>query len=168
MRKILLGLSQLFFLLIIACGIKGQDFDQMVNNLIDTSVPLIYPDSLFLKLKSESNIVVLDAREKEEYNISHLENAIWVGYKEFELEDLKIGTNKEVVVYCSVGYRSEKVGEKLVDAGFNSVYNLHGGIFGWVNSEYPVVDGQEKTTTKIHPYSNSWGKWLTKGEKVYE
>ena len=72
MRKVLLGLSQLFFLLIIACGIKGQGFDQMVDNLINESVPLIYPDSLFLRLKSESNLVVLDAREKEEYEISHL------------------------------------------------------------------------------------------------
>lgn len=168
MKKVFLGLSVLFFLLLTACGIQGQDFDQMVDNLIDKSVPLIYPDSLFLRLKAESDLVVLDAREKEEYDVSHLQNAIWVGYNDFKLEDLKIETDMEIVVYCSVGYRSEKVGEELVDAGFKHVNNLHGGIFGWVNSDYPVEDGKGKKTTKIHPYNNKWGNWLTKGEKTYE
>ena len=168
MRKLLLGISQLFFLLISACGIKGQDYDQMVNNLIDKSVPVISSDSLFSRVQSESNLILLDARAKDEYEVSHLENAIWVGYKEFELEDLKISTDKNIVIYCSVGYRSEKIGEKLEEAGYKNVKNLHGGIFGWVNNGYALVDGSEKGTIKIHPYNNSWGKWLTQGEKSYE
>lgn len=151
-----------------SCGIKSQDFDQMVDQLIDNSVPLIYPDSLNSLLKSEPDLVILDAREKSEYDVSHLQNAIWVGYDNFKLENLKIGTDKDIVVYCSVGYRSEKVGEKLEDAGFRNVSNLHGGIFDWVNHGYPIVDNNGKNTVKIHPYSNSWGKWLTKGEKTYE
>ena len=168
MKKVVLSLSLLLVLLLTACGIKSQDFDQMVDNLIDASVPLVYPDSLFSWLKTEPNLVILDAREKEEYDISHLQNAIWVGYDGFNLENLKIGTDKEIVVYCSVGYRSEKIGKKLENAGYKNVSNLHGGIFDWVNHGYPIVDDKEKSTVKIHPYSNSWGKWLTKGEKAYE
>jgi rhodanese-related sulfurtransferase len=168
MRRVLLSLSFLFFLLVSACGIQGQDFDQMVDNLIDASVPLIYPDSLFKRIQSEPNLVVLDAREKEEYDVSHIEHSIWIGYDNFKIEDIKLGKDKEIVVYCSVGYRSEKISEKLVDSGFMHVANLHGGIFDWVNKGYPIVDRTEKSTIKIHPYSNSWGKWLTKGEKTYE
>lgn len=168
MRRALLRGSQLFFLLLSACGIRGQDFDQMVNNLISESVPLIYPDSLYSMLESDPDVILLDARAKEEYDVSHLENAIWVGYKDFELANLKIEKDKDVVIYCSVGYRSEKVGEELEEGGFKSVKNLHGGIFAWINNGYPVVDESEKKTSKVHPYSSSWGKWLTKGEKTYE
>ena len=96
-----------------ACGMYGQDFNKMVDGLIDKSVPLIYPDSLS-KLQSEGkSIVILDAREIEEYNVSHIDGAKNVGYKDFEIEDFNIDKDAEIVVYCSVGYRSEKVGEEL-------------------------------------------------------
>ena len=73
-----------------------------------------------------------------------------------------------IIVYCSVGYRSEKVGEKLKKAKFNKVMNLQGGIFDWKNKGFPVYDNEEAATEKIHVYSESWGRWLVKGEKVYE
>ena len=68
-----------------ACGIYGQDFDKMVDGLIDKSVPLIYPDSLSQLQKGDNNLVILDAREKEEFDVSHLPNARWVGYKNFDI-----------------------------------------------------------------------------------
>ena len=46
--------------------------------------------------------------------------------------------------------------------------NLRGGIFDWVNMGYPVYDKEGNETQKIHAYDKSWGKWLIKGEKVYE
>ena len=80
------------------------------------------------------------------------------------------GVDKEttIVVYCSVGYRSEKVGERLKKAGFKKVLNLYGGIFDWVNKGFPVYDNSGNQTKKVHAYDKSWGKWLTKGEKIYE
>jgi 3-mercaptopyruvate sulfurtransferase SseA len=73
-----------------------------------------------------------------------------------------------VVVYCSVGYRSERVGEKLLGAGYQHVHNLYGSLFEWVNEGNPVVDKQEKPTQRVHAYSRLWGVWLKRGEKVYE
>lgn len=71
-----------------------------------------------------------------------------------------------VIVYCSVGYRSERIGEKLQDAGFINVQNLYGGIFKWVNEGMPVYNSIGPTK-QVHGYSRSWGVWLQKGEKVY-
>ena len=71
-------------------------------------------------------------------------------------------------MYCSVGYRSEKISEKLTDLGFQNVSNLYGGMFGWVNAEQPIVSGQGKPTDEIHPYDKKWGKWLERGTKKYE
>ncbi|MBC8047867.1 MAG: rhodanese-like domain-containing protein, partial [Fimbriimonadaceae bacterium] len=78
-----------------------------------------------------------------------------------------ISNDEKIVVYCSVGYRSEKITEKLIAAGYTNVSNLYGGIFEWMNQENNIVDANGELTNKIHAYSKIWGVWLSEGEKVY-
>jgi rhodanese-related sulfurtransferase len=141
----------------------------MTDALYSHTVPLLYATDVYDSLSKHKNIVLFDARQKEEYNVSHLPGAIYVGYDEFDSSKIKhIDKNKTIIVYCSVGYRSEKIGEKLKDLGFKNVYNLYGGIFDWKNNGYPVVDNCGKETEKVHPYNDKWGVWLKKGVKSYE
>jgi len=142
------------------------DFDSKVKSLISESVPLITASELKQKIKS-TELIILDTRSKEEYDVSHIDGAIFVDYDDFE-EGMVSGLdkNKEVVVYCSVGYRSEKVGEELQDLGFKNVNNLFGGIFGWKNNGNDVVC-KTGVTDSVHTYNRSWSKWLIKGIKVY-
>ena len=72
-----------------------------------------------------------------------------------------------IIVYCSVGFRSEKTTEHLLALGFTNVKNLYGGIFEWSNAGQPMVDSNENSTTKIHAYNKKWGTWINRGEKVY-
>jgi rhodanese-related sulfurtransferase len=110
---------------------------------------------------------VLDAREKTEHEVSHLQNAIWVGHDTFTLKSVaELDKNKPVLIYCTVGARSEEIGKKLQKEGFTRVYNLYGGIVHWVNEGRPVF-AKGKPTQKVHTYSQPWSVWLTKGEKVY-
>jgi rhodanese-related sulfurtransferase len=110
--------------------------------------------------------VFLDARESEEYEVSHIKSAQWVGYEDFSMEGVKLSKHDTIVVYCSIGYRSEKIGEKLIDEGYLHVYNLYGGVFKWINDGNPVyIHGQE--TNRIHTYNKKWSKWVNKGEKIY-
>ncbi len=74
--------------------------------------------------------------------------------------------DKPVVVYCSVGYRSEKIAEKLEKEGFTQVYNLYGGIFEWVNQDNPVYNEKGKTNN-IHPYSWLVGPMAKQGKQDY-
>ena len=122
------------------------------------------------ELKKEQNkVLLLDTRAKREYEVSHLPEARWVGYEEFDLKNVAdLPKNTPIVVYCTVGVRSERVGEKLKAAGYQNVRNLYGSIFEWVNQGNTVVDTQGKPTLKVHAYSRAWGIWLNKGEKVYE
>lgn len=109
---------------------------------------------------------VLDAREKNEFEVSHLNGAKWVGYETFSLENVKdLKKDQPVLIYCTVGARSQDIGKKLVDNGFTRVYNLYGGIIHWVNEGNPV-ETKGKVTPKVHTYSKTWGIWLKKGEKV--
>jgi len=64
------------------------------------------------------------------------------------------------LVYCSVGYRSERIGEHLLELGFTDVHNLYGGIFEWINKGYGVMNSKGQWVERVHGYSPSWGKWI--------
>ncbi len=84
-----------------------------------------------------------------------------MGYKDFSAQRLKgVDRRKAIVVYCSVGYRSEKIAEQMQAAGYQRVYNLVGGIFEWANYGKPLVDRDGKPTRAVHPYDAVWGRWL--------
>ena len=130
--------------------------------------PFISAKSLY---KVQTTSVVLDAREAQEYQVSKIENALHIGYENFDLNklrDLISDKNTTLIVYCSVGVRSGKIAEKLIANGYTSVYNLYGGILDWVNKGYPVYDDNKKRTEKVHVFSKKWGVYLSKGKKVYE
>ena len=117
---------------------------------------------------SRKNVIFLDAREKNEYDVSHIKNAFFVGYKNFNVVSLQnFAKGAELIVYCSIGKRSEDITQKLNKAGYTNVKNLYGGIFEWVNQGNEVVDTNNNKTSKVHVYGRLWGQWLNKGEKVY-
>lgn len=78
-----------------------------------------------------------------------------------------IPKNAQIIIYCSIGARSQTIAEKLIEAGYTNVQNLYGGIFHWANSGYPMVNDQSKSTGSVHGYSKEWAKWVTTGAIVY-
>lgn len=135
----------------------------MLKTLLSNSVKQISVEEV-----SNKEFYFLDARAENEYQVSHIRGATWVGYEEFNLEKVsKQNKTDPIVIYCSVGYRSEKIGEKLIEAGFTNVSNLYGGIFEWVNQGNTIVNKKGEKTPNIHAYSKTWGIWLTQGVKVY-
>lgn len=143
-----------------------EDFDRTVNLLYAKTVPLIYPEELTALLDRETPLL-LDIRTIEEFRISHLKNARFADYESFDISLFRdIPEDRIIVVYCSVGYRSERIGERFLREGFSRVYNLYGGLFYWVNKGYPVYD-RRGITRKIHGYSKDWGRLIKKGEVIY-
>lgn len=162
------GVLFLFIVVFFTSCAQEKEYHNMLKLMYKNTVPVIKPEQVVFETKRDSSIVLLDTREKEEYTVSHIPNAKYVGYDHFEVDSLKnISRNTRIIVYCSVGYRSERIGEKLLKDGYTQVYNLYGGIFEWVNTDHPVVDLNNQPTNKVHAYSKLWGKWLIKGEKVY-
>ena len=141
----------------------NQDFDEMLQLLLSNSVPQITVD----ELEQMDGVCLLDARELEEYKVSHIEGAQHIGYDNLNEKILEnIPKEQTIVLYCSVGYRSEKVGEQLQKMGYTNVYNLYGSIFEWVNQGNRVVD-ENGTTTRVHTYNKRWSKWLENGTPIY-
>ena len=165
MRLSILLIIGMFWFLRAPAQVKNSAYDLTLKALLSHSVPEVSVS----QLKEINNVLLIDAREWNEYQVSHIRNARYVGYDQFEIGKMQsINKNQKIVVYCSVGYRSEKVAEKLMQAGFMDVSNLYGGIFEWVNQGCPVVDEKGNKTEKIHAYNKTWGVWLSKGVKVYD
>lgn len=144
--------------------VESKSFDLLLKTMLKKSVPSINVS----ELKKKTKVVLLDVREYKEFEVSHLKNAKWIGFETFDANSLKgLDKDTEIVVYCSIGVRSEKIGEKLMAQGFTQVSNLYGSIFEWVNQGNKVYDMQGKPTNKVHAYNKKWGVWLNKGEKVY-
>lgn len=116
---------------------------------------------------SNDNLFILDAREENEFKVSHLRNAINVGYIWFDMRDIyHIPKDATVVVYCSVGNRAQKVVDILVRSGYKNVFNLYGGLFAWVNEGLPVYTYPNAQTSQVHAYNKRWSVWLEQGKKV--
>lgn len=162
-----------FFLFLLfffeVCTVSGQyqptmhcensAFDQEVRNWLSFSVPLMSVDELHSA--REDSILLLDARETEEYTVSHIPGAVWIGYNKWDRDVLqKIPKNQPIVVYCSIGYRSEKIAEKIRKMGYSQVKNLYGSIFEWVNHGYPVQDKNQNPTHTVHGFNEKWSKWI--------
>ena len=104
------------------------------------------------QMKGEYPPAILDIREAEEYETSHLPNArhLLPESSDAQIQKLLSGipANRPIVVYCSVGYRSSTMARSLKALGRVNVSNLEGSIFTW------AADGHRlESRDKIHPYN---------------
>jgi len=168
MRKIyiLFYLVLLFSLDMARCQTK--DYKEKLESLYNHSVPMILSKELEVELDIGLSLIILDTRSVEEYDVSHLNGARLIDYDYFEKKDvMDIPQNSRIIVYCSVGYRSEMIGEKLLEMGYADVRNLYGGIFQWKNEGFKIVNNKSVETDSVHTYNESWSKWMENGIKVY-
>lgn len=145
---------------------QEKTIDEVLKKFNNNSIPYIYPKDATIN----DSTLYLDAREANEYQVSKIPGAVYVGFNEFNMAavtSLNIPKDKRIIVYCSLGVRSEKIAQKLKKNGYKNVFNLWGGIFEWKNEEKTVVDSNNKPTENVHAYSKKWGKYLKKGNKVY-
>ena len=141
---------------------KSAKLDKTLRAMLHFSVPTISVDSL----KKINDRILLDAREQSEFDVSHLPTARYCGYDHFDPSVLAgIPKDKRIVVYCSIGVRSEKIAEKIKAMGYTNVANLYGGHFEWINTGNGAVDKTGSKTKKVHAYNRLWSIFLD-GDKV--
>ena len=143
---------------------KQAAYETMLAGLYKNTVPAVA-----VPADSLQSYTVLDTRPAEEFAVSHLPRAQRVGYEDFDLAAVAhLPKDAPILLYCSVGYRSERIGERLQEAGYTRVYNLYGGIFQWANQDRPLRNAEGAATEAVHPYSDEWGIWLTDGKASYQ
>jgi rhodanese-related sulfurtransferase len=81
------------------------------------------------------NLVFLDVRERNEWNLAHLPNALHIprGSMETMVEAL-ITRDKHVIIYCQSGNRSAFAADTLQQMGYEDVASMAEGIRGWIDA----------------------------------
>lgn len=142
----------------------NPEFDKKVAKTLSHTVDFISPRDLD---SIKDRTFILDTREKEEYTVSHIPKAHYASYSKFDIDQfLDLPRDTTIVVYCSIGYRSEKIGEQLENAGFTKVFNLYGSLFEWANQGYPLENESGSPTQRVHTYNKKWSQWVDDNGKL--
>lgn len=116
---------------------------------------------------SRKKPMLLDVRTAEEYAIGHLPGAIRVEPSSKAAAILPLlSAGAPVVAYCSVGYRSSAVVQRLMKASVPSVLNLEGSIFQWAN-EGGSLESNGRPANKVHPYNATFGNLLNADKRGF-
>ncbi|MBB5056783.1 adenylyltransferase/sulfurtransferase [Granulicella aggregans] len=115
--------------------------NQAVGDLpVVDGIPQISVEAFKRKLDAKEDIFVLDVREPHEYPIANLgAPLIPVGSLEGRISELASVKDKEIIVHCRSGARSQKAAVILKNAGFSNVSNLTGGILAWAEKIDPTM-----------------------------
>ena len=84
---------------------------------------------------------ILDVREVPEWVEFHIPGATLIPLGELPKRVGKVPRDREVVVVCRTGNRSQKGRDILIEAGFRKVTNMQGGVKQWRAEGHPTVSG---------------------------
>src|SRR5947209_3329897 len=107
---------------------------------------------------SDSNaqdIVLVDVREKHEWNEGYIPGAIHVprGFLELQIEEAVPDKSKTVVLYCAGGVRSLMAGRTLQQMGYDKAISMSGGFGQWKGSGYAFVQPRTLSEAQAKRYN---------------
>ena len=105
------------------------------------------PDKKYIDVTAEEaknlidtnpNLIVIDV--SPHYNTGHLPGAIhyYLGDGSLDAAIPSLDPNAEYLVYCHIDSVAIAGAQKLIDAGFTTVYRLEGNYAAWRNAGYPI------------------------------
>jgi len=146
-------------------GFDGTDFKEDINDVIPFRklIVKIRPEMVTMKakekidlsrdsgkrlsphqwrkvLESSEDYVLLDTRNRYEWEIGHFDGAVLPDVDNFYdfprwIDKAEIEHNKKVLMYCTGGIRCEKFSVLMEKRGYKDVYQLHGGIINYTQKE---------------------------------
>ncbi len=161
------SLSSFFF------GLFGVSWES-VDEKIDREYPRVQTvstEALLTRYGESREVlpIIIDVRESEEFRISHLNDALNLQNADSISELIAqrgLGKDTEIIVYCSVGYRSAGVAADLQERGYTRVLNLEHSLFEWANKGYPMINATGQTD-KVHPFNKAWSVLVNESLHAY-
>ena len=103
-------------------------------------VPEVFPDVAAAK-HADGTGVVIDVREPEELVQARIDGVIHIPLGELHLKVDEVPTDTDVYMLCHVGQRSAMATDFLRQLGHTRVWNIRGGIIGWIRGGHPFASG---------------------------
>ena len=106
-------------------------------------------------IQNRSDFVLLDVREKEEWDEGHLPGAVFLprGFLEVRIEKTVPERQTPIILYCAGGVRSALAAKSLQDMGYTDVVSMAGGYGEWKNSGLRFVVPEKLTKNRLARYS---------------
>ena len=124
----------LFSGIIIAASLYAYQFMDQPISLGDVSA-----EEAARLIGTLNNLIILDVRTREEYDIEHIQNAVLIPVQELENRVDELFKDETLLVYCRTGNRSQTAVTILEEKGFTKIYHMNGGITIWKSAGYPTV-----------------------------
>jgi sulfur-carrier protein adenylyltransferase/sulfurtransferase len=117
------------------CGIKPETPQEKT---LKNGIPQISVTELKRRLDANDDLLVLDVREPFEYQIANIGGKL-IPQNEVPQRLAELDRDREIVVHCKSGGRSQRIAEFLAQNGYTKVSNLAGGILAWADQIDPKV-----------------------------
>ncbi len=139
-------------------GDASREIMRRARRQVPEWTPAQVRDVLAHQKGSDSNtqdIVLVDVREKHEWNEGYIPGAIHVprGFLELQIEEAVPDKSKTVVLYCAGGVRSLIAGSTLQQMGYKDVVSMSGGFGQWKGSGYGFAQPRVMTEAQAKRYS---------------
>lgn len=131
------ALSALFVVLLVAL-IAAQ------LSILFSKIKELSPSALTVLINRESPLLI-DISPRDNFEKAHIPGARHVAMSQFDPENKGLAKAKElpVVLICRSGQTASKAAQRLIKAGFTSVYILAGGMGAWQQAQLPVAKGSK-------------------------
>lgn len=99
------------------------------------------------RLLEENQAILIDVREKDEYEAQHIPNSLLIPLSKISYSRLPDSNGKTIIIHCKSGRRSTLACEKLLSERTDlDIHNLEGGIEAWAAAGFEV---DSETSAKI-------------------
>jgi sulfur-carrier protein adenylyltransferase/sulfurtransferase len=118
------------------CGVSRQEPSAAAapNSATDTTV-----EDLKHRLDQREDVFILDVRNPEEFAICRIPGSTLIPLSELPRRHQELDRDRELIVHCKSGMRSQKAAQFLREQGFRRVINLQGGILAWATTIDPTM-----------------------------
>ena len=117
------------------CGIMPESKQEKA---LKNGIPQISVKDLKSRIDAGEHVFILDVREPYEYQIANIGGKL-IPQNDVPQRLAEIDRDREIVVQCRSGQRSQRIAEFLQQSGYQKVTNLAGGILAWADEIDPKV-----------------------------
>ena len=117
------------------CGIMPESKEEKA---LKNGIPQLSVKELKRRMDAGEDLMILDVREPYEYQIANIGGTL-IPQNDVPKRLAEIDRNREIVVQCRSGQRSQRIAEFLAQAGYQKVSNLAGGILAWSDEIDPKI-----------------------------
>lgn len=131
-RLLLVATAGLLAAVVVSCG----------DSAGDQTLETVSPTAASEVLATNPDAILLDIRTPEEYASERIAGAENIDFYAPDFNDQLASLDPEetYVVYCRSGNRTDSAMDVFDDLGFAAVYEVDGGIVGWVGAGLPILE----------------------------